>query len=182
MSFRLIAICGYKRSGKDEIANYISSRYGYKHIKIADKLKKIVQILFDFEDVETSTKEETDKGWGVSPRQAMQFIGTDVMQYKIQELMPDIGRTFWISDLIKRGIINKTDKIVISDLRFLHEYQILKDYDPLIIRIVRPEIIQTDSHQSECEYMNIPCNVEITNDEGIEDLHEKINRILQHAE
>lgn len=182
MNKQLIAICGYKRSGKDEIANYITEHMGFKHVKIAEKLKKVVQLLFDFDDVETSGKEETSHGWSITPRRAMQFVGTDVMQYKIQELMPDIGRTFWIRDLIKRNVINKNDKIVISDLRFVHEYNVLLEYDPLILRVVRPDIIQNDSHESENEFMNIPYHYEIVNDKGIKELHEQINQILRRDE
>ncbi len=44
---QIIAICGYKRSGKDTIAQYLVKKYNYKHHKITHKLKECIKLLFD---------------------------------------------------------------------------------------------------------------------------------------
>jgi hypothetical protein len=75
--------------------------------------------------------------------------------------------------------VNK--KYVISDLRFLHEYEKIKEYSHsshsniLIIRVTRPEIVgkndnteNSHKHISETEYLNIPYDFEIVNDSTIE--------------
>jgi len=130
MTVQVIAICGYKRSGKDTIANYLCDKYGFQHCKISKGLKEMCKCLFGFNDsqMESDLKEVVDKKWGITPRKAMQYVGTDMMQYQIQNILPDIGRNFWIYKCIKHIEDNHKDdlRIVISDMRFIHEYDLLK--------------------------------------------------------
>jgi hypothetical protein len=168
---RIIAICGSKRHGKDTIAKFLSSNYDYEHVKISQKIKDICKILFGFthDQMETDNKENIDPKWGITPRKAMQFIGTEVGQFKIQELLPMIDRKFWIDSLINELEPNK--KYVISDLRFMHEFDEIKKLDGIVIRVERPNLIlPEDLHISELEYIDIPTNIIIKND-NIENLH-----------
>jgi hypothetical protein len=193
----IIAICGEKRSGKDVLAEHLVRNHGYTKISFADPLKKVVKTLFNFSDIQVGIdegenagceKDTVDDRWGISPRQALQFFGTEVLQYKIQELLPTINRDFFAESLVSRIKATSIQKYVINDLRFLHEYQKLKEtteaaeaYEVLIIRIVRPRIIDnivtvddigwgcnTSQHISEKEYLNIPYDFEIVNDSTIE--------------
>jgi hypothetical protein len=65
---------------------------------------------------------------------------------------------------------------VISDLRFLHEYNKLKSSAKIrsliIVKISRPSIniVERDTHISEKEYIDIPYDVELVNDGAIGDL------------
>ena len=99
---KIIIIGGKKSSGKDTVADYITKKYNFKKMAIANKLKSIVKILFDFSDEQLNNeilKEKLDKNWKITPRQAMQFIGTDMFQFQIQKLCPNVGRNFWINSL-----------------------------------------------------------------------------------
>lgn len=183
----IIAICGPKRSGKDTIADHLITKYNYEKIKIADPLKMIVKDLFGFTENqvgETDDKDIIDERWGITPRKALQFFGTEVMQYKIQELLPGIGRKFWINRLIDSSISNPIDnqKYVISDLRFLHEYEELykKTKDNLcIIKVFRPDNNdEKETHVSELEYKGIKEDILIINDGNIEDLLVKLDNAL----
>ena len=100
--FKLIAICGFKGSGKDFVANYISQVYNYEHLKISSKLKEATKILFDMSDdqIEGDKKEVIDQRWNVTPREVMQFIGTEVFQYKIQDMIPECKRDFWMKSFV----------------------------------------------------------------------------------
>lgn len=192
--YRIIAICGEKRSGKDVLAEHLVCNHGYTKISFADPLKIVVKTLFNFTDVQVGIDEKNSKGhekdtiddnWGISPRQALQFFGTEVLQYKIQELLPEIKRNFFAETLISQIITDNTCRnYVINDMRFLHEYEKLKQhplisakFEVLIIRVTRvtndihhtcPIIEQnaenTCNHISEKEYLNIPCDFEIIND------------------
>lgn len=182
---RIIAICGAKRSGKDTIANILSEYYGYKHIKIAQKLKDICKILFSFTDdqLETDIKENIDHRWNITPRQAMQFIGTEIMQYQIQHLLPNVDRNFWMHSVIKEIDANPNTKYVISDMRFLHEAQMLKDKDPttLFIKINRNmKKNETDPHVSELEFNAIKEDLLIKNDNTIDILVNQIESFFGH--
>lgn len=181
---RLIAVCGYKRSGKDTVANFISDTYGHEHIKIAAKLKNIVKTLFNFteEQVETDSKEVVDNRWGVTPRHVMQFMGTEMFQYKIQELLPNIDRRFWIMNIINetRDKIDKGYPLIISDLRFKHEYMELQKYGVYIIRVNKNNIRGTDTHPSEVEFLDIPADLIINNDGSITDLYNSLKENLSN--
>ena len=181
----IIAICGYKRCGKDTIADYVSNVYNYKHLKISYKVKELVKNLFNITDTDYDNKKEIrNEYWGVSIRQMMQFIGTDMFQFKIQELIPDIGRDFWIKSLLSSDLINdiknKKYNIVLSDLRFIHEYNKLKELNiPLVvIRVTNSNVNNTDNHISELEHLNIPFDYEIKNDGSITELYHNIDAVL----
>lgn len=211
---RIIAICGAKRSGKDVLAEHLVRKYNYERIAFAEPLKHAIKTLFNFddeqvgigEDTGTGKKDALDERWGITPRAALQFFGTEVMQEKIQELLPDIKRNFFANTLknyIKTGMdANEGQRFVISDLRFLHEYEVLfsipnirKD-DIAIIRVIRPDAgflgISNDavaaardavaaasiSHKSEQEYINIPYDIILFNNGTIDAYIEKFDKII----
>lgn len=172
---QLIAVCGAKRAGKDTIASIMSNQYGYNHIKIAQKLKSVCKILFNFTDeqMESDCKDTIDAYWNISPRQAMQWLGTDVMQYQIQHLLPNIDRKFWIQSVINQIDMNPTIRYVISDLRFKHEVDELKKRNVFIIKVDRPTMTNNDTHISEKEYIDIQHDLLVKN----EDMSNLINQI-----
>jgi hypothetical protein len=174
----IIAICGLKRVGKDTVANYVVDKYGYKHVKIAETLKNVCKTLFDFKDVESCSKDIVDPTWNITPRLAMQFIGTEVFQFKIQEILPDIGRTFWIKKTI--NTISDKDRVVISDLRFEHEVkEILQRFpNTVVIKIIKDRFSDDCSHPSEQEWKNIKENILLKNDGTIDQLYRKIDSIV----
>lgn len=178
---RIIAICGRKRHGKDTVANYISSKYGYENVKFASVLKSICKQVFNLSDpqIEDDEKDVIDARYDKTPRQIMQFIGTDMMQFELQKFMPRIGRLVWTTALLDS---TKDKCIVISDLRFKHEADEVFRCDPnaLIIRVNRNCVdIPIDSHVSENELDGIPCNLTLNNDGSIIDLHASIDKCME---
>lgn len=179
---KLILICGKKRSGKDTIADYLHQYFGYKNMKISSTIKSICKLLFGFSDeqMENDDKEKNDPRWDISPRQAFQFIGTDMMQYKIQELLPTIGKLFWIKTFIEK-IKDITIPVVVSDVRFIHEYEELKKKFNIIVIRVERDNSYNDSHISETEYLEIPYDILIKNNATMHDLYcdlyNKINEL-----
>ena len=184
----IIAICGSKRSGKDVLAKYIVATRGFKKLSFAEPLKKAVRELFNFNDIQVGIDEENavgdekeiiDERWGISPRKALQFFGTEIMQHTIDELIPNTNRGFLADILLSRisdAASDTCNNYVISDLRFLHEYNKLKSSAKIrsliIVKISRPSIniVERDTHISEKEYIDIPYDVEIVNDGAIGDL------------
>lgn len=187
MSPKIIAICGVMRSGKDTIANHLVENYGYENVKIADTLKRVVSILFGFshDQIEGNAKDKVDDHWGITPRAAMQFFGTEIMQYQIQRLCPDIGRTFWMSSLCaKLNALPKDKQFVISDLRFVHEYEYLvKTFgieNVYVMKVSRTNLPLNVGcqHVSERDYEAIPENIKICNDDTLPSLYKKIDDIM----
>ena len=175
--YNIIAICGAKRSGKDVLAKLLINKYNYEKLSFAEPLKKAVKELFNFNDIQVGIDEENaignekdiiDDRWGITPRKALQYFGTEIMQYKMNELIPNINRGFFADILLSKIVKNKN--YVISDLRFLHEYEKIKGLNILIIKVIRPSLVKIrDSHISENEYEQIPCNIEVLNEGSIED-------------
>lgn len=180
---RIIAICGAKRSGKDVLANHIIEKYGYTKLSFAEPLKQLVKQLFNFTDTQVGLidgdndeKDTIDERWGISPRKALQFIGTEVLQHKIQELIPNIGRDYFANILLSKIEDDKT--YVISDLRFIHEYEKIKHLDIDIIKVIRPSLaVNDEKHLSEVENLYIPYDKEIINDGTLEDYINKFENL-----
>jgi hypothetical protein len=172
---RIIAICGAKRSGKDTLAHYISHKYLHTKLAFADPLKEAVNALFQFSAEQTGDsdlKDVIDKQWGITPRRALQFFGTEVLQYKIQELLPNIDRKFLANALVSRITKNDNEPYVISDMRFVHEYEAVKKLGAFVIRVDRSSVEENYYHDvpvhcSEIEYRNIPFDLHIKNDQDI---------------
>lgn len=178
---KIIAICGLKRSGKDVIADHLVNKYGYEKIKFADPLKKAVKELFEFTEEQvgdSDDKDIMDTRWNITPRKALQFFGTEVMQFKIQELLKGVDRKFFAKSLLYKINTNNNDKkYVISDLRFYHEYEELEKIGVYVIRIER-HLDNNDHHISELEYTKIPNDNIIINNKDIDHLKKMIDKIL----
>ena len=178
---KVIALCGYKRSGKDTIADYIQ-KYGYKKVSIAEPLKGICKTLFDLteEQVDGKEKECVLQEYGVTPRALMQFFGTEIMQYKMQELCPFIGRRFWVDRLLKS--LNEKQLYVISDLRFIHEYESIKKMfgeSFIVICVCNKNIKELDEHVSEQEWKHIKYNHIMRNDLTLMHLYQQIDDFMK---
>ena len=72
---------------------------------IADALKDAVKCIFDFDDEQLygSKKEEIDEFWKVTPRQVLQFVGTDLFRNHTEELIPHVKKNIWVQ-VVKRKI------------------------------------------------------------------------------
>jgi hypothetical protein len=164
-------------------------------MKISKPLKQSLKLLFDFTDeqIEGTSKDVVDERWNITPRDAMLHIGTDVFQYKIQELIPNIKRTFWILSLcnkIKKKIdAGENDNIVVSDLRFIHELSHIKDLQVAnediqisVVKIVRPSLViyyDKFNHESETEHLKFQFDKFINNSDDIDEYKNAIDNIVK---
>lgn len=176
----IIAICGLKRSGKDTVANIIENTTCFKKTHIATTLKQVCKLLFNFTDDQLNgdTKDSIDERLGITPRSAMQYFGTDIMQYQMDALLPNCGRNFWIDNFIQKH--TKNDLLIIADMRFLHEYKALKEKygnSLLVIKVTNKHAKNDCTHSSEVEWNDIPHDVLIKNDSCMKKLKMKVNLI-----
>ena len=196
---KIIAICGAKRCGKDVLAEHLVNKYNYERVAFANPLKVAVKNLFNFDDDQvgigkdegTDRKDIVDERWGITPRAALQFFGTEIMQEKIQELLPNMKRNFFANTLknyIENAENSENDKrYVISDLRFIHEHEMLLNMpnisinDIMIIRVIRPSENRAKEqyqHISELEYVNIPYDIIMINNGTIDDYIRRFEQII----
>ena len=179
----IIGICGKKRSGKDTIADILVNTYDFKKYAFGDPIKKVAKIIFNFseEQLYGESKDLVDERWGISPREFFQKFGTDYGQYYFNEQFPNIlkdkPRNLWV-EVFHQWYENQRNndrnlKIVISDVRFQHEIDKIKELGGYIIKVERNSINLKDSHLSENEIDNIHMdnfNLIINNEGTKEDL------------
>lgn len=169
----ILCLCGKKRAGKNTAASALLSSLPPEvpkyEISFAEPLKKCVAELFAFSEdqVDGHAKDVPDPRWeGLTPRSILQFFGTEMMQFKLQEVLPGVGRHFWTRALIQkvRDILLKENNpvIVVTDMRFVHEYSALKEAFGAQMRTVRINTTDTapteenqEQHVSESEVNSV---------------------------
>jgi hypothetical protein len=174
---KLIGITGRKFSGKDTLGNFLVNEYGYERMAYADALKECVRAIFDFDDDQLygSRKEEIDDYWQLTPRQVLQFVGTDLFRNHIHELMPEMGKNIWIN-VLKRKISNKLKKnpnvkIVVTDIRFPNELDTIKELGGITIKLERNNLLSSDTHESEILIDNLKTDYVLSNNSTVEQLY-----------
>lgn len=184
----VVAVCGARRSGKDTVCDHLCKQHGFTKASFATPIKAMVREAFGFTDdqLENKAKDAIDVRYGTTPRRVLQFLGTEVMQYQLQQLLPQMGRTFWSRRLVDQYINSRvSDRIVISDMRFLHEYEAVRDAVRErrgVLQVWHVERANNpltqhdasvDSHASETEWQAIPKLQHLSNDANLEALYQK---------
>lgn len=67
-------------------------------------------------------------------------------------------------------------RIVISDVRFPNEAEMVRELG-MLIRIKR-DLVHTDDHESESYIDGLEVDAEISNNRTLEELHDKLERLL----
>jgi len=184
----IIGIVGKKLSGKDTCADYLVKNYGFIKLSFAEPLKRMCKEGFDFseEQVNGKLKETIDPDWGITPREILQWLGTEIFRQDIQKILPNIGENFWIH-LLDRKIKkileqNPKQNIVIADVRFENEIKFIKNMNGHIIKIIRNNIEQTNytQHKSELLADNIEKPDHILLNDGIimENFYQRIRELM----
>ena len=89
MDKKIIGVCGLAGSGKDTFALTVKEFEPNTDIfAYAGPLKEASKILFNFSHDQLHhpvIKEELDERWGKTPRQVLQWLGTDVLRTHIHQ-------------------------------------------------------------------------------------------------
>lgn len=178
----IVAICGRKHHGKDCAALSLM-KVGFNHEKFASPLKQACSLLFglDEDQVHEDKKDTLDPRWNKTPREILQFVGTEMFQYKIQEILPNVGRGFWAKSLVQRIMKSDEERFVISDMRFQHELDALNEIEDcrvVAIKVVRDCVNHDDTHASESELDEIRPVYKIDNNGSKDELHQALREIL----
>ena len=142
----LIGITGRAGSGKSTAADVLL-KAGWARVKFADPLKNMLRAIgLSDRHIEGDLKEvPCDLLQGKTPRWAMQRLGTEWGRQCI-------GESFWL-DLARREIaltIAQGVPVVVDDVRFENEAQLIRDLGGTILQITRGNA-ETPSHASEAD-------------------------------
>lgn len=184
----IIGLSGYARSGKDEASRALGT-LGYKRVAFADKLREILLALnpivgYD-EDMDYWRVDEVVGVWGWDGYKESPY--GDEMRKLMQRLGTECGREL-ISDSIwvdlalgnRSESLYSNEKLVVTDVRFPNEFLAIKNRGGHMIRIHRPGVVAPNDHSSEHaleEFYN-HMDADIINDGSINDLHDKIRRVV----
>ena len=190
----LVGLMGQSGHGKDTIGEYLHATYSFETYAFAKPLKDAIRSIFHVpisQLYDPVFKENVDPFWGVSMRQLMQFIGTELFREQMDRLIPDLGKDIWLKSFLKwretqRSLDGSYPRIVVTDIRFQNEAELIKSLGGIIWRVERAELVPTmpessSSHVSETELTKIDLDDwEIKNDGTIDDLFIKTEVAICH--
>ena len=124
---KIIGIVGEIGSGKSTVAIYFK-HHGYNEYTLATPIKKIAVALgFKPEQVYGNQidKSQLNDVWNISGREFCQKFGTEVCREYLPTVLPTM-KDMWIRLLEKE--LEKNENIVVSDIRFKNEADVVKKY------------------------------------------------------
>lgn len=178
---QLIGIHGPLESGKDTVAQLIISRFPllYTQYAFAWPIKKACQVMFGFTEKDMNDrvlKERVHPVWGITPRKAMQLLGTEYGRNMIR-------KDIWIIRAKMEMDKNKEQGYgtVISDVRFDNEAELIHEQKGILIHIDRPDLDTSSekyNHESEQGIKRMDGDIIIINDGTLEDLQNTVDSMF----
>lgn len=152
----LVGLTGPKRVGKSTVAKIFENKYQCARLNFKDELLKELkanfkELLQELTLVHDGPLDDFDWLFEHKPplvRALLQNYGTDVRR-KDRE-------NYWVEKWSLNYANNYYPKnVVVDDVRFLNEAEMIKQYGGVIIRLERDDIDTTDKHKSETEMRSI---------------------------
>jgi hypothetical protein len=185
----IIGFGGPAEHGKSTCAN-IAEEYlkelglTVKVISFADKLKEVCKIMFRLtdRDVNTTVGKATYRAHiGTTPREVMQKFGTEICRNGISTHLPSISSTIWTWN-VEQDILDlksQVDVIIIPDVRFPDELEMLRKFELVFINVQRPGLGEVSlQHSSEA---GLPeADYEVENNTTLSDLKIKITALVAY--
>lgn len=146
-----IALCGYKRSGKDTVADILVERYGYTKVSFAEPLKEMALAIdpaipgddyqvYDLSYLVGRFGWEEAKDRYPEIRRFLQRLGTDGIRNHL-------GEDIWV-DIAEDIAVKVGGPVVFTDTRFPNEAEMVARHGGKVWRIERPGY-EADGHASE---------------------------------
>lgn len=151
MSINLIGLSAKAESGKDTISK-MKTKEGWVRYAFADPLKRfcIEYLGLSHEDVYTEVgKSRFNNEWGMTNREILQKVGSDALR-------DGFHKQVWIKIAEReiKKLIDNRNKVVITDVRFDNEAELIKKLNGIVVHIERSNFNSSLSesekqHQSE---------------------------------
>lgn len=180
----LYAVCGNKRHGKDSVADVLVKHHQFRKDSFARPMKEACSIIFGWSlEIMEKYKEDVDPSLGISPRQALMLLGTEFGQHMLCEKYPEFkattGRKLWAKRVLAPyRSTDPSDRLVISDLRFPHEAEVVREKGGKVIRVIRPQWPVDLAHESESAVDSVPYDYLISNSGSLVDLEMKVLALI----
>lgn len=170
--------CFYDRTYKDEMYyNLKSGRFVKYNIRDkADDIEIVTIERLENAFLSSIVKNSGDKKVYIKLRTLMQYFGTNICRTIFND-------NIWISSAITKMVDKALARrlCLVPDVRFNNEAEAIRNNDESlyggVIRIIRPDATDTDSHESENN--NVNCDYSITNDGTLMSLFYKVLAVVE---
>lgn len=177
----LIGFSGIKGSGKSYCSIYLQEKYKFVKYSIASPIKNIAMIFgFSFEEVYGNEKEKINEELGITCREFLQIVGTELFRKEIYNYLPNFKpKNIWCYLLEKHIEMCTCVNLVIDDVRSIQELNIIKKYKGIIIHIKNDNVKKNEfsNHSSETEILEFDYEIDNTNHESYEQLDEILKNL-----
>lgn len=141
----IVGITGSAGSGKDTLADMIKSD-GWERFAYADALKHICMdyLGLSYNDAYTQEgKTKFNEFWGMTNREILQKVGTDAMRN-------GFCKDVWIkiAELKLKEMLDSGKKVIVTDVRFDNEAELIESLGGCVAKIVRNVNILNNAEQS----------------------------------
>lgn len=174
----LIGIAGHKFSGKSTVTDILSKSMGYEVRSFATKLKAMVVALTGctLDDLENYDFKEN----GIVPEHLWAFCSNEKHNYRsLLQGLGDYMRDKNPEIFIESELYDNPKKCIISDCRMLNEAEAIKKRGGVIVRVIRDDAGNNDTHKSEVEIDMIEPDYLVYNNGTIDDLHKSLDTLTQ---
>lgn len=174
----LIGITGHKFSGKSTVTDRLSKSMGYKVRSFATKLKSMVVTLTGctLDDLENYDFKENE----IVPEHLWTFCSNDKHNYRsLLQGLGDYMRDKNPEVFIESELYDNPQRCIISDCRMLNEAEAIKKRGGVIVRVIRENAGNNDTHKSEVEIDMIEPDYLVYNNGTIDDLYKSLDTQTQ---
>lgn len=171
----IIGITGKKGHGKDTVGEFLR-KHGFELTAYANPIKEAVMVALSMTIEQVcgpiEVKEAVDERYGITPRHAMQTLGTEWGR-------DSINKDVWALAAHARIDDAAAEYWAITDVRFLNEASILRERGGIILKVVRPDTStgQFEEHSSETELDQIEADIVLYNDGSLQGLEDAVTFI-----
>ncbi|SPA50597.1 hypothetical protein [Cupriavidus taiwanensis] len=172
----LIGLAGRARSGKDTAAQVLIDWHGYRKDSFARPIREFVAGLcgITVEEMDPIKESPHPRLCGVSPRYAMQTLGTEWGRHTL-------AKNIWLEQCRARIMDNAEEGVptVITDVRFDNEADLIRAMGGTIIHVARPDALVVAAHVSEAGVTAQPFDIRILNDGSLDAFQHAVIRVYQ---
>ena len=182
---KIIVLSGNKGVGKDTVANFMQDMFHYtlcKTFAFAKPIKEITSILLDtpietldeYKDRSVHEIGLTELSKSMTPRNYYTTIG--------DMFCKTFGKEVFAKIILKQIEESNFEFNIITDMRFRHEYNLLKELKPIFIRVKSNRVKLDTTHYSETDLLYLSDDAfdyVIDNSGTIRDLFLRVKGIVE---
>lgn len=197
----LIGVHGKIHHGKDEIAKYLVSNYGYRILRMSDEIKEEVlknlrlTLIAIWETKYSATFSLLEKDDQDAALRRLVYVSKPkIVRELLQEYGTEVRRgddpDYWVKAWSRRALHFKDNAdliqfartgMVVPDIRYPNEYDTILRYGGKNWKVVRPGMPE-NNHLSETAMDHVSrWDAVIVNDGSLEDLGRKVEELLTTA-